>query len=529
MSENVATVRSKRRISKIWTIPLVSLALGLWMLSYSFTHQGPSFEIQFNNADDLVAGKTKIKLLSVDIGVVDSIILTEDASGVVVNARLEKQYASLLNEDTQFWVERARVGTSGVTGLSTLLSGAYIKVLPGSSAREQDVFVGLETPPLTNVNTPGVRLLLESKNASAISTGDPVLFNGYQVGGVESMTLDEHSQTVKYDVFIKAPFHNLVTENVRFWDISGISMKASPRGFDVTLGSLDTVLAGGLSFSLPPQLPPGDQVSDGAQFQLYSSLEKTLEKHYRQRLYYVVSFSQPIGGLSEGSPVVYRGIPVGQVEKVLLKELIEQNLTGSGAPIPVLIYLEPARFELGDQPESVPELETLIQSSVPNGLRASLTTGNLLTGSQLIALDFYPDQPPAELSQFNQYAQIPSISGGIEQIQQSLVQLLDKLNKLPLEQTVDSANSTIQQLNTSLTTLDDLLQSDDLQGVPAQLNHSLGELDATLNSFDATLDSFKALSERLNNSAQLLPVKEGGDLQPVAKPASGTPPYPAQP
>lgn len=529
MSENLATVRNKRRISRIWTIPLVSLALGLWMLSYSITHQGPNFEIQFKNADDLVAGKTKIKLLSVDIGVVDSIILTDDVSGVVVNARLDKQYAELLNEDTQFWVERARVGTSGVTGLSTLLSGAYIKVLPGNSEQEQDVFVGLETPPLTDVNTPGVRLLLESKNASAISTGDPVLFNGYQVGGVESMTLDETSQTIKYDVFIKAPFHNLVTENVRFWDISGISMKASPRGFDVTMGSLDTLLAGGLSFSLPPQFPPGDQVSNGAQFQLYSSLDKTLEKHYRQRVYYVVSFTQPVGGLAEGTPVIYRGINVGQVEKVLLKELIEQDLTGTGAPIPVLLYIEPARLELGDHPDSVPQLEKLIRSSVQNGLRASLTTGNLITGSQLIALDFYPDQPSAELGQFNEYTQIPSISGGIEQIQQSLVQLLDKLNKLPLEQTVEGANRTIAQLNASLESLDSLLQSDDIQGVPAQLNHSLEELDATLSSFDATLNSFKALSERLNNSAQLLPVKDGGDLQPVARPAADTQPPPAQP
>lgn len=529
MSENVATVRSKRRISKIWTIPLVSLVLGLWMLSYSFTHQGPDFEIHFNNADDLVAGKTKIKLLSVDIGVVDSISLSDDVSGVVVNARLDKQYAELLKADTQFWVERARVGTSGVTGLSTLLSGAYIKVLPGNSTEEQDVFIGLETPPLTDVNTPGVRLLLESKYASSISTGDPVLFNGYPVGGVESMTLDEVSQTLKYDVFIKAPFHNLVTENVRFWDISGIAMKASPRGFEVTVGALDTVLAGGLSFSLPPQLPPGEKASNGAQFELYSSLEKTLEKNYRHRLYYVVSFTQPVGGLTEGAPVIYRGINVGQVEKILLKELIEQDQTGTGAPIPVLIYLEPARFELGDREASLAQLETLIQSSVRHGLRASLTTGNLITGSQLIALDFYPDQEPADLSRFNDYAQIPSISGGFEQIQQSLIQLLDKLNKLPLDQTVANANTTIEQLNTSLQSLDTLLQSDDIQGVPAQLNHSLEELDATLNSFDTTLESFKVLSERLNNSAQLLPVKEGGDLQPVAKPTSDAQPRPAQP
>lgn len=510
MSDTQATVRKKHGISKIWIIPLVALGLGLWMLMYGFTHQGPSFQITFDNADDLVAGKTKIKLLSVDIGVVDSIELKSDVSGVIVNAVLDKKYADLLREDTQFWVERARIGTSGVSGLSTILSGVHIKVLPGNSNVEQKSFTGLETPPLTDVNAPGVRLVLESKNTSSISTGDTVLFNGYDVGGVESMKLDEKSQTIKYDVFIKAPFHHLVTENIRFWDISGVSMRASARGFDVSMGSLDTVLTGGLSFSLPPHLPPGQPVKDNAHFKLYSSQEKTLERHYNQKLFYVVSFKQPIGGLSPGAPVTYRGIPVGQVEKILLKEMITHDPNGTGAPIPVLIYVEPARFEMGDRKESAENLERMILTGVHNGLRASLKTGNLITGNQLINLDFYPGEPALDVGEFNQYAQIPTIAGGIDQIQQSLTKLLDKFNDLPLDKTVGNANSAIHQLDKTLLKVDSLLGTPQVQTLPDQINTSLTELDATLRNI-------KNLSDSLNNSVQLLPVAEHEDLIPEAK------------
>lgn len=510
MSETQANVHRRHGISKIWIIPLVALGLGLWMLFYNYTHQGPSFQIHFDNADDLVAGKTKIKLLSVDIGVVNSIELASDVSGVIVNASLEKQYSNLLKQDTQFWVERARVGASGVSGLNTLLSGAYIKVLPGSSNKEERSFTGLETPPLTDVNAPGVRLVLESKNTSSISTGDAVVFNGYQVGGVESMKLDEKSQTIKYDIFIKAPFHHLVTENVRFWDISGVSMKASARGFDVSLGSLDTLLTGGLAFSLPPHLQPGEPVKDNTLFRLYDSKEKTLERHYRQKLYYVASFRQPIGGLSPGAPVTYRGIPVGQVEKVLLKEMSARSSHDSGEPIPVLFYVEPARLGMEDRPESAEELKSTMQSSVKNGLRASLKTGNLITGNQLIDLDFYPNDPDVDVEDFNQYRQIPTIAGGIAQLQDSLTQLLNKFNQLPLEQTVGNANHALNQLDQTLLRVDTLLGSPQMQSLPEKVNSSLIELDTTLKNF-------QDLSNSLNNSAQLLPVAEHEDLLPEAK------------
>lgn len=510
MTDTQAIVRHKHGISKIWIIPLVALALGVWMLMYNFTHQGPSFQITFENADDLVAGKTKIKLLSVDIGVVNSIELKPDVSGVIVNAALDKKYADLLKEDTQFWVERARIGTSGVSGLNTLISGVHIKLFPGSSSVRKTSFTGLETPPLTDANAPGVRLVLESQNASSISTGDTILFNGYEVGGVESMKLDEKTQTIKYDVFIKAPFHHLVTENVRFWDISGVSMRASARGFDVSMGSLDTLITGGLSFSLPPHLQPGDPVQDNTHFKLYKSREKTLERHYKQRLYYVVSFKQPIGGLSPGAPVTYRGIPVGQVEKILLQEMMTETHHSSGAPIPVLMYIEPARFEMGDSQAAAAKLEGMMITGVHNGLRASLKTGNLITGNQLISLDFYPDDPAAEVSQFNQYVQIPTITGGIDQIQQSLVALLDKFNQLPLEQTVGNANSAIQQLDQTLLGVDNLINSARVQALPDQINSSLTELDTTLKHI-------KDLSDSLNNSAQLLPVAEHEDVIPEAK------------
>ncbi len=506
-----AEVLGRSGVSAIWVIPFIALMIGAWMLVNDYLNQGPSFEIRFDNADDLVEGKTKIKLLSVDVGLVNTIELNEDVSGIVVSASLEKKYEELLKSDTRFWVERARIGTDGVTGLNTLLKGSYIKLQPGSSDKSKNIFEGLNDPPLTDANAPGVRLVLESASASAANTGDSVLFNGFGVGGVESKKLDPDSQIVKYDVFIRAPYHLLVTSNVRFWDISGVSVSTSARGFNVDMGSLDTLLKGGLAFSLPPGFDRGEPVTNGHSFKLFKTYDQTLGRHFKEKQYYVISFEESISGLSDGAPVVYRGITIGQVERVLLKEMITKGQSSAdGTPIPVLIYIEPGRLELGDNKQALETLQDIIETGVSNGLRASLQTGNLLSGSQLVSLDYFDSAPKSSMGEFNRYKQLPTISAGITQLQQQVSQVLSKFEKLPLEKTLNNANNAISQLDQSMRAIDYLLQSEKVQGLPYKV-------DQSLQDFDIMLESFRQLSERLQHSADVLPVKDNEDIQPRAK------------
>ena len=521
-------------ISAIWIIPIVALILGAGMVVYSFVNEGPVVEISFNTADDLVAGKTKIKMLSVDVGYVESVALKPDVSGVVVSVKLEKQYENLLKEDSQFWVERVRVGTSGVSGLGTILSGAYIKLSPGVGIAGRRSYVGLESPPLTAIDAPGVHLVVESDHASTLSAGDSVLYNGYTVGRVESMVLDENSQKLHYDVFIDAPFDNLVTRGVRFWSVSGLSFSASAEGFNVTVGSIDTMLSGGLSFSVPPGVNSGSPVEDGTVFGLYGSYQDSLQQQFTQGAYYVISFKQSVGGLTAGAPVKYRGITVGKVDKLLFKDLITKEIQGSGDPIPVLIYLEPGRLAFDDTPEAVKKLQGVMELAVSNGLRATLQTGNILTGSLFINFDYYPDEKATSLGSFKQYATIPTISGGLDQIQLSVTQLLKKLNALPLEKTLNKADNAIIQLDKSLAAMNKILRADETRSLPAQMNDTLSALKATLDGLsqespmyeelnnslyelNLTLKSMKELSLTLSDSAALLPAAKTKDAIPEVR------------
>ncbi|MFQ5415624.1 MAG: intermembrane transport protein PqiB [Myxococcota bacterium] len=487
MSEAEATVTQRARISKIWLVPLVAVVLGVWMVIYTWTNQGPEIEIVFVTADGIEARKTKIQMRSVEIGRVEKVEFSDDFEEVVVSAKLERSAVELLREDTQFWVVRARVGTEGISGLSTILSGGYIELSPGTGATGRREFAGLENPPITPAGTPGLELVLVSDRAGSVSSGNPILYKGFRVGRIEGGAFHVETQKMHYRVFIEEPYDDLVTTATRFWDMSGISFSASANGIEFDTGSLETLLLGGAAFGLPTGVEPGSPVEDGAVFELFSDRESIDETPYRHSFEYVVEFARSVRGLQPGAPVEYRGLRAGRVERLLLEELVSRGIGGQGSPIPVLIRLEPGRLMLEDSERGVEILTRAIVASVKNGMRATLSTGNLLTGSLYVSLDFYDDVEPAEIGTFAGRPSIPTIASGLEGIQQQIASLLDKLNDLPLEDvalsadaTLRSADDALRQLEQTVVEINTLMASEELQTLPRSVQTSLSELDRTL-------------------------------------------------
>ncbi len=281
-------------------------------------------------------------------------------------------------------------------------------------------------------------------------------------------------------------------------------------------------------FGLPEGVDPAGPVEDGETFKLYENYASVNEQPYNQSVQYVVRFPQSVRGLRPGAPVEYRGIRLGWVERVLIKEMAAKGFSGEGDPIPVLIRLEPGRLELPDSEEGTAALARAIDAGVGNGLRATLSTGNLLTGSLYVYFDRYPDEPPAEIGSFAGYPTIPTIASGFEGIQVRLSALLDKLNALPLGELLDR----VDQL---LADVDAIVASEDMQSLPASLEETLAQLRDTLDSvsadsamqerlmrtvteLDRTLQSLRALLDTLKEkpNALIFSSEPGKDPQPPA-------------
>jgi paraquat-inducible protein B len=470
-----AFVSRGRRIPAIWFIPVLAAVLGLYLVVYTAMNEGPEISVTFQTAEGIDADKTKIKALSVEVGIVKEVRINDDRRSVTVIAKLDRAAESLLGDETRFWVVRPRLGAGGVSGLGTIMSGAYIELQPGpNDPSEMRDFVGLEDIPTTPLSAPGLWMTLVGAEVGSLGPGQPVLFRGYPVGRIEDRVFDLEAQRVRYRVFIDEPYDLLVSDATVFWDTSGVSLSASADGVKLKVGSLQTLIAGGVAFDLPSDASPGTPVDDGVEFVLYEDQEKSELKTYEHSIQYVVEFHQSIRGLVPGAPVEYRGLPVGSAVTLLM----EGDPTGqaSGDSMPVLIEIEPARFGASDDEAGVESLRNTIERGVARGLRVSLESGNLITGSKLVVLDFFPDEPAATLGEFGKYPTIPAALSGIDSIGRRVNDVLAKVNNLPLERTVNELNEILHEVRT-------LVASDEVEQLPVAMAASLNELQTTLESF----------------------------------------------
>ncbi len=513
-----AKVQKVKSGSPVWIFPIVTALIGAWILFYHYSHQGPEVTLITTNAEGIEGGKTRIKSRSVDVGVVESATLTDDLTHVEIKARLNSGMQKLLHNDSVFWVVKPQVGREGISGLGTLLSGAYIELQPGSKGSVPAQYPLLDSPPLASPDAKGIRILLESSKAGQLSPGDPVLFRGYRVGSVETSTFDAQKRHITYQLFINAPNDRLVTTNVRFWKDSGIAVDLTAAGMRVEMGSLSTLFGGGVSFDIPEGLDLGEPVANKTEYHLFDDQKSIQDSVFTEHIDYVMFFKDSVRGLQPGAPVEFRGIRLGTVGKVpFFIPGLKQRLNDDYR-IPVEVRVEPQRLvnQLGGDPNIRAHIDDLIN----RGLRGSLKTGNLVTGALYIDLDFYPKAPPrGKIQEFNGYPIIPTISGGLAQIQQRLMDALDKINNLPLNPLLEQATSTLaqsektmQHVQTTLDSLNKITSSQSMQQLPADMQTTLRELNRSMQGFQPGSAAYNKMVADMQRLDQVL-----RELQPVLK------------
>ncbi|QTO53071.1 MCE family protein [Duffyella gerundensis] len=517
-NRGIAQVDQIKRWSPVWIIPILTLLIGGWILFYHFSHQGPEVTLITTNAEGIEAGKTAIKSRSVNVGVVESAVLSDDLNHVEIKARLNSGMGKLLHKDSVFWVVKPQVGKEGVTGLGTLLSGSYIELQPGAKGEVAPRYELLDSPPLASPDAKGIRITLDSIKAGQLNPGDPVLFRGYRVGSVETSQFDADKRVMRYQLFINAPYDRLVTSNVRFWKDSGIAVDMSASGMRVEMGSLTTLFSGGVSFDVPDGSELGSAASNQAEYHLYDNQRNIQDSLYTTHIDYLMFFNDSIRGLQAGAPVEFRGIRLGTVAEVPYLFPGATQALNNDYRIPVLIRIEPDRFMQGLGNNF--DLEQHLQDGKKQGLRASLKSANLLTGSLYIDLDFYDNVPAYKgPNKVAGYEIIPTTSGGLAQIQQKLTQALDKINQLPLNPMINEATGTLKEtqrtmrdVQKTLDNLNKITASPALQALPGDMQQTLRELNRSMKGLQPGSPAYNKLVGDMQRLDQVM-----RELQPVLK------------
>ena len=149
------------------------------------------------------------------------------------------------------------------------------------------------------------------------------------------------------------------------------------------------------------------------------------------------------------------------------------------------------------------DFASIISEGVKSGLRATLKSGNLVTGRLYVALDFYDDAEPAYVVRRDGYRLLPTRSSGLEQIENKVAALLDKLQELPLDSAIGRISQTAQMAGEAFESVDSLLNQEDTQELPSSVNATVVELRQVLEDYSqgsVVHDDLRQVLENLNNS-----------------------------
>jgi len=484
VAEPVVKRKNPARLSLVWIVPIVAVVIGASLLVNSLLQAGPRVVIEFRTAEGLEPGKTEVRYKEVAVGRVETVTLSEDRKRVLVGVRLDRSVAGIAVEDTHFWVVRPRIGTAGISGLNTLLSGSYIGVDAGASARSSDHFVGLEAPPFVLRGEAGRSFVLRANDLGSLDVGSPVYYRRTRVGRVVGYTLDPKNDALFVQIFVESPYEPLVTQQSRFWNASGLDLTLNASGLTLNTQTLASIIAGGIAFERMPggdALPPAPA---GSTFYLFTDRKAAVAPPDGPPLEIRMVFDQSVRGLSIGAPIDFLGIDIGTVQSMSLH--YDERRTRYPMEVTAAIY--PLRLGairnamLRNAVTSEDADMRFLKMLVNNGLRAQLRTANLLSGAQYVALDFMPKSAPAALAMSNGAPLVPTVPGTLSELQPQIAEIVAKISKVPFDEIGHDLRGTLQQAQASIKEL-----TPEAQKALVEVQRTLASVQESLNRLDRNL------------------------------------------
>ncbi|MDB6052094.1 MAG: hypothetical protein JWR17_4840 [Pseudomonas sp.] len=440
-------------VSLVWIVPIVAALVGLSMMVHNAISAGPEITLTFQTAEGLEANKTQVKYKNVVIGKVTAIALSKDRNHVDANIALDASAKTFATQGSRFWVVRPRIGANGISGIDTLLSGAFIGADPGDSDKVQKDFVGLETPPPVTYGEKGTRFTLRTDSLGSLDIGSAVYYRRITVGQVVSYQLSPDGKGVDVQIFVNAPNDQFVTRDSRFWNASGVDISLSAEGLKVNTQSVSSILAGGIAFVEPKYSPDKELAEENTQFPLFADQDAAMAPPDGPQRYIRMRFDQPLRGLAVNAPIDFHGVTLGRVVSVDL----DYDADKKDFPTIVGAVIYPSRLgeahqKLLQQPGKDDESRAIavIGQLIGRGLRAQARNGNLLTGQLYIALDFVPGATPVTFDINAWPAQVPTVPASLDKLQEQLQQVVDKISKLPIEQIANNLNGSLGELQKTL-------------------------------------------------------------------------------
>ncbi|MBY4869054.1 MCE family protein [Burkholderia sp. Bp9017] len=267
--------------------------------------------------------------------------------------------------------------------------------------------------------------------------------------------------------------------------------------------SLAAMLAGGLAFVVPPGRTTIVAAHDGARFRVADDEIDAMRTPNAPAAPVVMRFDRSLRGLDVGAPVDFRGIELGTVTAVGT----EYDARRGSVTMRLTMALYPDR--LGQRYRDVlgngdtDAGKALLRTLVARGLRGQLRVGNLIANRSSVALDMFPNAPPASVDTDRLPIALPTVPGTLDVLRVQIADIAGTLARLPLDRMGARVNAALVSTGALFAQLDTELapQTRDTLGAARRAFTSaqaiLGQEDASASSVRRALAQFTRTSSAL--------------------------------
>ena len=424
-------IRKKEINFLVWLIPLISVLVAGWLIFKYYSNLGPLIKIEFKNSGGLEPKRSIVKFRDVKVGVVERVTILKKKEGVLVFVRMHKDMKPFLNLSTKFWIVKPQIGIGEVRGLDALLNGPYIQMYAKSFDFTVDKFKGLNEPPLDSNILNGKIFTLFSDNTYGLSDKLPVYYKQMKVGSIRKISILKNGK-FKFIISIQKKYSFLINSSTRFWSLKKIDLSLKNNRLQASLPGLKSMIFGGIAFDTPFELNKTKK-----EYKLYPSKMEAFENRLGKYHKYVSVKMKLINNtnslLNMGDVVKFKGFNVGYIKNInSYFDLKNKKIISD-----VLVKLDLGAFGTKN-----------IKSLLDKGLKAYINNPLPLINNAYISFMFDNKKDKYQIN--NNTFIVPVIQKRNISLMAKLNKFLDKLNALPLNESLENMNNFIKATTPNL-------------------------------------------------------------------------------
>jgi len=279
------------------------------------TETGFAIELTLNNIGNLPKN-AGILFKGHGIGHLADIKYNSNKKSFIAKAIINPQFSDMITENAQFWIEKTKISFSKISNLSNIISGNYIAFSPAENLiNEQQASHFIVQDSLSPTSPPTI-IKLQTDNATGITNGAPISYQGLKIGEVQQLDFSDNGQYIDVLVNIDHQYQYLINKNSHFYLLSGINIDATVSRINIQTAPINSIVSGGIGLYNATPVTKTDQQSLALNktFRIYPSKQMAkIGKNSFSKPLTITLLSKELPSIYEGSPVYYHKFTIGEI------------------------------------------------------------------------------------------------------------------------------------------------------------------------------------------------------------------------